>query len=67
MMELAYMHSLYICNHILYITYIPMYISICPDMIYILNSRHVGRAKLVLLVNPIFFLVHGASVESPLD
>ena len=44
-----------------------MYISICPNMIYILYSRHIGRAKLVLFVNPIYLLVHGASVEPLVD
>lgn len=44
-----------------------MYIRICPSIIYILKSRRVGRAKLVLYMNMIFILVHGASVEPPMD
>ena len=51
----------------LYIVYIPMYVGICPSMIYILNSCHIGRTKLVLSLNLIFLLVRGALVETPVN
>lgn len=66
-MELLYMYSLYNCNHIVCITYIAMYVSISPSMIYILNSGQIGRDKLVLFIKPIFLLVRGALVELPVD
>ena len=66
-MDLSYMHSLYTCNHILYIICIAMYVSICPSMIYILNSYKISRAEFVLFVNPMFHLVCSASVEPPVD
>lgn len=62
-MEIPYIHPLYMCIHILYFTYIPVYISICPRMIYKLTSHHIGRAKLVLSINSIFFVVCNALIE----
>ena len=44
-----------------------MYMCICPSMIYILNSHHIGRVDLILFVNPIFLLVCGAYVGPPMD
>ena len=37
-MELSYMHTLFTCNHKVYITYILMYVCICPCMNDIINS-----------------------------
>lgn len=65
-MEISCFHTLYTCNHILYFTYIPMYIIICPHKIYKLNSYHIGRAKLILSINLILFLMRSASVEPPM-
>ena len=55
MMELLYMHSLYICNHKVYITYIAMYVNISPSMIYMLNSSQIGRINLYSLWNQYSF------------
>lgn len=61
------MHSLYTCNHVVYITYISMHISICLSMVYVLYSHKSGTTKLVLSINLIIVLVCSALVEPLVD
>ena len=61
------MHLLCDCDLIVYITYIPMYISLCPSMVYILYSHQIMRAKFVLSINTRFLLVESSSIEPLVD
>ena len=67
MVEMSYMHPLYTCNYILYITHIPMHVSIMSSMICMPNFYHIGSDKLVNSINLMFLLVCGASIETVVD
>lgn len=56
----------YLLSH-KYNTYIQLYISICPSMMYISKSHHISKAKHVLFIYLNFFFVRGALIEPPLD